>query len=96
MSDQELEEGAIEKITRDGIEAKLRQVTVTYEPYEHKGCRLNIVNMVRCVFRRREKNLLEDFLEHLKQAGDAFYQGDLSTVDNFFQLYCLAKGRAGK
>ncbi|RCS59747.1 hypothetical protein [Parvibium lacunae] len=44
--------------------------------------------------RSREKALafmLQQFKQHLSQAGKAFYKQDLPTVDEFLQLYCVAQ-----
>lgn len=36
---------------------------------------------------------ITELLKHLEQTGKAFYSGDMETVDEFFQLYCLDEGR---
>jgi len=43
--------------------------------------------------RKDQRYMLESILEHLKQTATRFYAGDISAVDEFFQLYCLDDNR---
>lgn len=37
-----------------------------------------------------QKNMLEQLQVHLEILGKRFYEGDLTVVDEFLQLYCIA------
>lgn len=61
---------------------------------KHKGMRVDhsgILGRIAngCKVRSDQRWMLGELDKHLKEAADRFYSGDISAVDELFQLYCL-------
>lgn len=63
---------------------------------EHTGFMVDYSGMIRqCtdVIKRKsafQAEILRQFQKHLEELGKRFYAGDLTVVDEFLQLYCVA------
>lgn len=62
---------------------------------DHQGMRVDYKGMLR---QAREAlrgglhaEMLRQLQEHLREMGERFYEGDVAAVDEFLQLYCIAR-----
>lgn len=68
---------------------------------DHKGMMVDYQGMLRQAREalqhgRRETmhaEMLRQFQDHLTEMGERFYAGDVAAVDEFLQLYCIARDK---
>lgn len=65
---------------------------------DHKGMKVDYLGMLgqsatalRAAGYPAQAFMLEELREHLTAMGSRFYAGDVSVVDEFLQLYCIAR-----
>lgn len=67
---------------------------------DHKGMKIDYrgaLKEARRVLRRDfgaiSAHMLEELEKHLTEMGERFYAGDTAAVDEFLQLYCIARDK---
>ena len=66
---------------------------------KHAGMKVSCDGLLGRIVDGRERAnkgnryILGCMLDHLKEMADRFYSGDVTAVDEFFQLYCLDRKR---
>lgn len=75
------------------LQAELKAVPLAKK---HEGMMVDYSGMLRQARENMKrnagwhKNMLEQLQGHLEILGKRFYEGDLTVVDEFLQLYCIA------
>lgn len=67
---------------------------------KHKGLRVDHSGLLErlangCKIRPDQRYMLGELDKHLVEMGKKFYEGEISIVDEFLQLYCLDGNRPG-
>lgn len=65
---------------------------------KHTGMMVSLEGLISRIVRgekpdKGQRYMLAEFLKHLKQTSDAYYEGNVSVVDELFQLYAIADKR---
>jgi len=75
-----------------------RLVTRDLLAADHKGMKVSAEGLLGRITRGKrpdklDRYLLGEMLNHLELVGKRYYAGDVTGVDEFLQLYCLAETR---
>jgi hypothetical protein len=74
------------------------QIDKSYLAEKHTGMRVSVAGLLGRIqdsgkIDNGQRYMIGEMVKNLKLAAENFYQGNISTLDEFFQLYALDENR---